>query len=215
MCADAVECAPITIHAGANVSDRCVLLPGCSIGRNAVMGSGCLTARGTSYPAGSKWVGSKGGKIVLLERGTAETASADTLRPFGKAFYLRQAPFFVFPSWLHLVVNAVSRCFAAVYRSLTLISAIQLAAVVIGWEHLRFQQCTLLEIALVMVPLFIAVQNIMTLLALAIAVALKYTIIGTRKPGHYNWDEVRAPVAPAHTTRTRTPVALWMHDNAT
>jgi len=40
LCADALEAAPVCIHAGANVSDRCVLLPGCTIGRNAVLGSG-------------------------------------------------------------------------------------------------------------------------------------------------------------------------------
>lgn len=196
LCADALECAPITIETGANVSDRCVLLPGCTIGRNAVMGSGSLTAKGTTYPAGSKWVGSKGGKVVLLERGSAESAKADTLRPFGKAFYLRQAPFYVFPSWLHMLVNAVSRCFAAVYRSLTLISVIQLAALVIGLEHLRIHQCSLVEIASFMIPLFIAVQNVMTVLALAIAVGLKYAIIGVRKPGLCNWDEVFTHLVP-------------------
>jgi hypothetical protein len=42
LCADAHEAAPICIAAGANVSDRCVLLPGCTIGRNTVMGSGSL-----------------------------------------------------------------------------------------------------------------------------------------------------------------------------
>ena len=196
LCADALECAPITIEAGANVSDRCVLLPGCTIGRDATMGSGSLTARGATYRAGSKWVGSKGGKAILLERGSAESANADTLRPFGKAFYLRQAPFYVFPSWLHLLVNTVSRCFAAVYRSLTLISVIQLTAAIIGLEHLKIHECTLLEIAGHMIPLFIAVQNFMTLIALAIAVGLKFAIIGTRKPGLYNWDEVLVTCAP-------------------
>ena len=125
LCADAVEAAPICIEAGANVSDRCVLLPGCSIGRNAVLGSGSLTARGTHYPAGSKWVGSRGGKVMLLERGNAEAAEADTLKPFGKAFYLGLAPFRVHSSWVHLLVNSFSRCFAAAFRSLTLISVIR------------------------------------------------------------------------------------------
>ena len=50
LCADALEAAPIRIQSGANVSDRCVLLPGCTIGRNATMGSGSLCSRGTAYP---------------------------------------------------------------------------------------------------------------------------------------------------------------------
>lgn len=48
----------------------------------------------------------------MLERGSPEAASADTLKPFGKAFYKRQAPFYVIPSWLHFLINAISRCFA-------------------------------------------------------------------------------------------------------
>ena len=61
-----------------------------------------------------------------------------------------QAPFYVIPSWLHLLLNALSRCFAAVYRSLTLVSVIQLASLFIGFEHLTQHDCTLQEIALLM-----------------------------------------------------------------
>ena len=162
LCADAHAAAPIRIEAGANVSDRCVLMPGCVVGRNTVMGSGSLTARGACYAAGSKWVGSKGGKAVMLQSGTDEAAHADTLKPFGKAFYLRQASYYVFPAWLHLLMNASFRCFAAAYRSLTLVSVIQLAALVIGSQHLTSSECTLSHVASVMIPLFVAVQNIMT-----------------------------------------------------
>ena len=189
LCANATHAARVCIEAGANVSDRCVLLPGCTIGRNTVLGSGSLTAAGATYPAGSKWVGAKGGKAVLLERGSSESANAPTLKPFGKALYLRQASFFVLPSWLHFLWNAVSRALAAVYRSLTLLSGIQLAALVLGWEHLRTFDCSFEHIAMAMIPLFVLVQNVMTVGALAIAVGLKYAIIGTRKPGRYNWDE--------------------------
>ena len=126
---------------------------------------------------------------MMLERGSDDTANAETIKPFGKAFHLGQAPFYVLSSWSHFLINAVSRCFAYVYRSLTLISVIQLTALAIGTEHLKSHECTLAHIASMMVPLFVCVQNVMTVIALAIAVGLKYAIIGTRKAGHYNWDE--------------------------
>ena len=66
---------------------------------------------------------------------------------------------------------------------------IQLSAVVIGEWRLKTAQCTLPEIAAVMIPLFLCVQNVMTVLALAIAIGLKHAIIGKRRPGLYNWDE--------------------------
>jgi acetyltransferase-like isoleucine patch superfamily enzyme len=188
LCADACEAAPIRIAAGANVSDRCVLLPGCTIGRNAVMGSGSLCAKHTSYAAGSKCVGSKGGKVVVLERGSGEAEMEETLKPFGRAFHLGQAPFCVLPSALHFVINATSRCFASVYHSLTLISVIQLSALIMGWTHLKQHQCTLSELATIMLPLFIVVHNVMAVLALLMAIAIKYVIIGKRRPGVYNWD---------------------------
>ena len=98
----------------------------------------------------------------MLQSGTDEAAHADPLKPFGKAFYLRQASYYVFPAWLHLLMNASFRCFAAAYRSLTLVSVIQLAALVIGSQHLTSSECTLSHVASVMIPLFVAVQNIMT-----------------------------------------------------
>ena len=162
LCANAEEAAPIRIEAGANVSDRCVLMPGCVVGRNTIMGSGSLTACGAYYAAGSKWVGSKGGKAVMLQSGSDAAANADTLKPFGKAFYLRQASYYVFPSWLHLLMNAMFRCFAAAYRSLTLVLVIQIAAIVIGKEHLSSSKSSLEHVASVMIPLFVLVQNVMT-----------------------------------------------------
>ena len=58
---------------------------------------------------------------------------------------------------------------------------IQLSAVVIGEWRLKTAQCTLPEIAAVMIPLFLCVQNVMTVLALAIAIGLKHAIIGKRR----------------------------------
>ena len=56
----------IRIGDGAMVSDRVVLLPGSSLGKGTVMGSGALSRRGKHYPASTTWVGSKGGEAICL-----------------------------------------------------------------------------------------------------------------------------------------------------
>ena len=42
LCGDTEESKTITLLAGANVADRCVLLPGVMLGVNGCLGSGCL-----------------------------------------------------------------------------------------------------------------------------------------------------------------------------
>jgi acetyltransferase-like isoleucine patch superfamily enzyme len=56
---DAIGSGKIIVGAGAMIADRCVLLPGVTVGRNTVMGSGCLTKRGAHYADNSTWIGSR------------------------------------------------------------------------------------------------------------------------------------------------------------
>ena len=93
MPSDAHAQAPIKIDAGAMVADRCVLLPGVSVGRNAVLGSGTLAPTGFDFTPGSTWVGARRGTPLRLPGGDeAATAAKPTLRPFGRAFYWSVVP---------------------------------------------------------------------------------------------------------------------------
>lgn len=67
VCADAEETGRVVIGDGAMVADRCVLLPGVRVGRNAVLGSGTLAPKGFEAPAGSVWLGSSGGQATLWQ----------------------------------------------------------------------------------------------------------------------------------------------------
>ena len=105
LCGDCETNAPVTLAAGANVADRCVLLPGCVVERNAVLGSGSLGKAHTSYPRGCTAIGSVAGDCVLLHPGNKhneneddvpysaavpgipDTGGSDTIKPFGKVFY--------------------------------------------------------------------------------------------------------------------------------
>ncbi len=64
---DTKESQKVVIGDGAMVADRCVLLPGTRIGRNAVLGSGTLAPKGFDAPGGSVWLGSSGGETTLWQ----------------------------------------------------------------------------------------------------------------------------------------------------
>lgn len=76
VCADAAEARPVVIESGAMVADRCVLLPGVHVGRNAVLGSGTLATKGFEAPAGSVWLGSSAGKPTLWQARPALVGSS-------------------------------------------------------------------------------------------------------------------------------------------
>ena len=62
---DGLGTGKIVVHAGAMVADRVVLLPGCQVGRQTVMGSGALARRDGVYEAGSVWMGNEGGEAIM------------------------------------------------------------------------------------------------------------------------------------------------------
>ncbi len=69
---DTEESRKVVIGDGAMVADRCVLLPGTCVGRNAVLGSGTLAPKGFVAPGGSVWLGSSGGKAIEWQVGPLE-----------------------------------------------------------------------------------------------------------------------------------------------
>lgn len=65
----------VKIGNGAMVSDRCIVLPGVTIGDQAVLGSGAMTKRDKTYEAGSTWVGCKKGEAVCLSKPSFPTST--------------------------------------------------------------------------------------------------------------------------------------------
>ena len=49
----------VTLSAGSNVSDNCVVLPGAILGKNAVLGSNSICPEGWFLPPDSIWLGSR------------------------------------------------------------------------------------------------------------------------------------------------------------
>lgn len=67
----------VRVQDGAMISDRVVLLPGVTVGKRTVLGSGALTRRNKYYEEQTVWVGSKAGEAVCLS-GSQRSAAPKT-----------------------------------------------------------------------------------------------------------------------------------------
>ncbi|GAB7347116.1 hypothetical protein MBLNU459_g3241t1 [Dothideomycetes sp. NU459] len=79
---DGIGSAVVKIGDGAMIADRVTLLPGASVGKGAVFGSGALTRRNQHYGQDTVWVGSKAGEAICLSGGadTQGNVSQEDLR---------------------------------------------------------------------------------------------------------------------------------------
>ncbi|KAF8887351.1 hypothetical protein BD779DRAFT_1672802 [Infundibulicybe gibba] len=181
----------IVIGDGAMIADRVVLLPGTHIGRRTVMGSGSLTKRNTVYEDNSIWMGCERGEAVCLNRGSKEV-SADTTTPFGKAFYQKQADYFVFPYALILAINIVVAGLSAGYWSISSAVAAQMLRHIqihLRFLHLFSAHWYRLAVLYGLISVcFIVVLNTQALLSLFWVILTKWIVIGRRRAGRYEWD---------------------------
>ncbi|KAK7740911.1 putative secondary metabolism biosynthetic enzyme [Cytospora paraplurivora] len=228
----------IKVEDRAMIADRVTLLPGTTIGKKTIMGSGALTRRNKHYYDGGTYVGSKKGDAVCLNAGsvtsynvskTPETCpssgfadekdvniesvgtekssraitrrmhekSHDDLKPedaspFGRAFYLKQAPYRVYGLKTIIFYNAAITVFTAFYWNVPSISAIQIVAHVFRDNHhtlgreLWYDTSALYSLFFVFIAIITTAQAI---LVIAAVIAAKWILLGRRKPGNYDWDK--------------------------
>jgi hypothetical protein len=219
LCSDADESAPVTLAAGAMVADRCVLLPGVTIERNAVMGSGALAKAGATYPPGCTTIGSVSGDCVLLDpglkkngavdedtggavSGVPDTGGADTLKPFGRVFYTRD------PGRGCCYPNPPAAIFSGYAVTTALLSAcmartIELMAIYTSTHMMDFDSedmyyakidprkgiLVILRFVGTLIGYCCLFRLASLMLAAAAGIAYKWLLIGRRKVGEYDWDK--------------------------
>ncbi|KAJ2955650.1 hypothetical protein NQZ79_g8377 [Umbelopsis isabellina] len=199
ICSDAYTSAAVRIDDGAMIADRCILLPGSHIGRKAVLGSGGLAKKNFFFPDNSTWVGSRGGNALLWDAGNNAPEDESTIAPFGRAFYERQASFWVIPLFLIFIYNMVLHIIASAYWSVPVTAAIQVAAVMEKRYFLlhgdEAQKYSLYEgtrqglTFLIILAVIAACVTILCFMGLLIEIIVKWTLFGRRKQGSYPWDE--------------------------
>jgi len=174
----------VTLEAGSNVSDRCVVLPGTRVKTGAVLGSGALTKEGKTYEPGT-YVGNRGNECVQLKKGSA-TASEVKETSYARAFSRRrEASYTVLPEWCHIAWSTACICWACVVSKLPLVSGLMLA-------HLYFmddwQSHSVASTLLVPSAFIVLMYPAALFVVLCMDIGSKWILIGRRKPGSHSWD---------------------------
>ena len=202
-------CAKVILCAGSNVADNCVILPGGIIGKNAVLASNSLCPEGRYLPEGSVWLGSLGCEPTCLKQGDESSADngdtiimasniqqdalsmigdASTLRPFGKAFYLRKASYFVWTLEMIIIFTAIVRSIIVTFHTLPLWVAYRY-----GWLFLAGNNDSTADnsggmIYITTLLIYLCTHHLRIILWVIIKMIVKWSIIGRRKEGRYNYD---------------------------
>ncbi len=197
--------------AGSNISDNTIVLPGGIIGKNAVLASNTVCPAGRYLPEASIYLGSRGGEPMVLEPGTEASAkevmlSADlkekelpfegdatTLRPFGKATGLREADYFVWTPSMMIMYRFFCNIFFAILHSFPLLAALHITAgLLYGWNigdrYYDAEYFSGAQLYSYMFGVFMFTHAIRVLLCFAVEISAKWTLVGKRKEGRYNWD---------------------------
>lgn len=204
------SCDKVILCAGSNVADNSVVLPGSIVGKNAVLGSNSVCPEGWYLPERSVWLGSAGGEPSCLEKGVEielngpimasevkpgmlqMTGDDSTLRPFGKAFYLKQAPYFVWPLECIVAFSFFVRSFIVALHALPLLGALHGAAVVLyGWSYAErdyAEEYKPYHIYVMVLYMFLWTNFFRVVMWLIIELTAKWTLIGRRSEGRYNYD---------------------------
>ncbi|EPQ56705.1 acetyl-CoA synthetase-like protein [Gloeophyllum trabeum ATCC 11539] len=189
---DCIGAERIVIKSGAMIADRVVLLPGTTVGRRTVMGSGALGKRNGVYEDGSVWMGCDHGEAVCFGRG-GKDVSGDTITPFGRAFYRREAPFFVFPYPMLLAINLLTAGVCAGFWSMGAIAvtqALNQLRIHLHHVHLFAETWYRFFVLFGMISVFfVAALNIQAWIALSWVILTKWIVIGRRQEGQYDWDK--------------------------
>ncbi|CEH15707.1 acetyl-synthetase-like protein [Ceraceosorus bombacis] len=199
---DSIGWARVRVGRGAMIADRVVLLPGTTIGKQCVMGSGALAVRNGLYEENTVWMGSKNGAAVSFGKAAKENKEGmsagdddETITPFGRAFYKRKANFFVFPYLMLVAINIVMAVFSSAYWASAAVATV--VALNFARQHLEVAAAKIFDdhwyrpglVYIFIAICFVVVLNIQMLLAFAWVVGTKWAVIGRRREGRYDWDK--------------------------
>jgi acyl-CoA synthetase (AMP-forming)/AMP-acid ligase II/acetyltransferase-like isoleucine patch superfamily enzyme/acyl carrier protein len=199
---DGIGCDFVRISEGAMVADRVALLPGCQVGKQALMGSGTLTRRNVCYAEDSTWLGSKAGGPICLSAASSTALPSNEYRPplstssampFGRAFYEKKAPYRVYGLFTITVYSVLTNIFVSVYWNTPAILTLQIfakiannssASALFGESAYR----PLFTISIFFVC-FSVLQVLFSILAMVVCICAKWLLFGQREKGDYDWDK--------------------------
>ncbi|KAH6989430.1 hypothetical protein BKA56DRAFT_254672 [Ilyonectria sp. MPI-CAGE-AT-0026] len=133
--------------------------------------------------------------FVVSDSETDDSSDTDTssgdLSPFGRAFYLKLAPYRVLSPFAIFCYSSFLTLFASVYWNVASISSIQF----VDWVVKKFLPTgisiwydilALFSLSFIAIAILTTVQAV---LALSMVVGAKWALLGRRRPGNYDWDK--------------------------
>eukprot|EP00924_Labyrinthula_sp_SR-Ha-C_P015979 maker-scaffold_4-snap-gene-15.3-mRNA-1 protein AED:0.42 eAED:0.42 QI:0/0/0/1/1/1/2/0/1996 len=198
-CTTKTEAKRVVFKSGSNLADRSVVLPGATISKQSVVGTGTLIQEDMKTEEGKTYLGynSESQSPLKIDRSgrnliPGEATHEDLISPFGRAFHLNQLKktYYVFAEWQIICINLVVFSIVAAYRAIPLPMSLLLGSSLNG-SHLSYitywptSLTWMIELWVIFVVFFLTVN----IVAIAVELSAKVTIIGKRKPGSYNWDE--------------------------
>jgi hypothetical protein len=207
MCTTAYSCERVILCAGSNLSDNSIVLPGGTLGKNSVLGSNSICPENWYLPEGSVWVGNENCEPVLLDRGResgleipAKTnelyksgkhfptaGDESTIRPFGKAFYLRQANYYVLPLTAIVAYTLFCKTLAVCVHTIPILGALHGAAAI--WYGFPSDErdysisISTSTMFFTVLCVFLGTNIIRILVWISIEMTAKWTLMGRRRPG--------------------------------
>lgn len=118
-------------------------------------------------------------------------AHNDDMSPFGRAFYMKLAPYRVMGPFAIFCYSSFLTVFTAFYWNVPNISSIQIVDAIIErfipkGTSMWFEILALYLLSTVVIAILTTVQAV---LALGIVIAAKWALLGRRMPGNYDWDK--------------------------
>ncbi|KAM0313069.1 hypothetical protein ACHAPQ_012115, partial [Fusarium lateritium] len=120
-----------------------------------------------------------------------EKDSTQDLSPFGRAFYLKLAPYHVLGPFVIFCYSAFLTVFTAAYWDAPSVASIPIVNLMLK-QPLLIERSEASDVAALFCMMFICIAIITTVqsvLALAIMIVSKWASMGRRMPGNYDWDK--------------------------
>lgn len=109
--------------------------------------------------------------------------------PFGRAFYDRQAPYYVLNQFTIFLYSTLITIFTQLFWNVATISTIILSQFIKHRDEFRPHWYRPLKVYTFDVAILSLLLIFLSLISLAITIVAKWALLGRRKPGSYNWDK--------------------------
>ncbi|KAL7951139.1 hypothetical protein V8C42DRAFT_138958 [Trichoderma barbatum] len=120
-----------------------------------------------------------------------EAAEADHMSPFGRAFYLKLAPYYVLGPFIIFCYSSFITVFTSFYWNVPIVACVQLVDYLMD-RYIPRDSGKTFDVTVLFLLSWAGIAILFTamaVLALLIVIASKWILLGRRVPGNYDWDK--------------------------